>query len=160
MHYKEVEFDGIGTVRVYAPPTRRILSILEKKHPRPAVPIARETTATGKEIEMRIEDDPAYLAKVIEWEELINEEADRMGSLFMFKDLTVPEGWSAEEEVGAEVHFFDPDWKPEEGDVGRKLDYIQWVVLGPLKNQVRLTDALRELSGIDLDEVNANEATF
>ena len=109
---------------------------------------------------MRIDDDPAYLAELAAWNQLVNEKTDEYGSLFMFKDLEVPDGWDVEEAVGAEVRYLDPDWAPREGAMGRKLDYIQWDVLGDVMNAARVTTALRELSGIDLEEVEGNEASF
>lgn len=158
--YKDVELANGRTVRVYRPPTRRIIALVEKQHPRPQVPIITETTKAGKEISMRIDDDPVYLAAVREWEEFTAERIDQMGSLFMFKDEEVPEDWDVEAEIGAEVRFFDPTWEPREGAVGRKLDYIEWNILGDIVNSQKVTNALAELSGIDLEEVAANEASF
>ena len=160
MNYKDVTLLDGQVVRVYRPPTRRIIDMVEKQNPRPQAPVVKEKTATGKEIVMRIDDDPAYLEALDKWNQLVNEKTDEMGSLFMFKDLVVPDEWSVEEAVGAEARFFDPDWAPREGEMGRKLDYIQWTVLGDVMNAARVTDALRELSGIDLEEVERNEASF
>jgi hypothetical protein len=158
--YKDVELTDGRTVRVYRPPTRRIIALVEKQHPRPAAPVITEKNATGREITMVIKDDPAYLAALSEWEALTAEKIDQMGSLFMFKDIEVPEDWDIEAVVGAEVRFFDPEWAPREGTVGRKLDYIEWNILGDIVNSQKVTNALAELSGIDLEEVAANEASF
>lgn len=158
--YRDVELTDGRTVRVYQPPTRRLISIAEKQHPRPQPPVITEKTATGKEISMKIEDDPAYQAELAQWEEFTAERIDQMGSLFMFKDLEVPKGWDVESAVGAEVRFFDPNWQPREGAMGRKLDYIEWVILGDVVNSQRVTNAVAEMTGIDMQEVLANEASF
>lgn len=160
MNYKDVELTDGRTVRVYRPPTRRIIDIVEKQHPRPQPPTVTETTGPGKEIVMRIDDDPAYLAELEQWDELVREKTDEMGSLFMFKDVTPPDDWNLETEVGDEVRYFDPDWEPREGRIGRKLDYIQWNILGDVVDGMNVFDALREMSGIDLEGVASNEASF
>jgi len=160
MNYKDVELLDGRTVRVYRPPMRRIWDRVQEMHPRPQPPIVTEKTATGKEISMSIDDDPDYLRELAKWERLINEKVDEMGSLFMFKDLDVPDDWDVEEAVGAENRFFDPDWAPREGKMGRKLDYIQWVILANSVDSARIVEAQRELSGIDLEEVERNEASF
>jgi len=158
--YKDLQHPDGRTVRVYRPPTRRIIALVEGKHPRPQPPVITEKTVTGKEASMRIDDDPAYLARLAEWEALTAEKIDQMGSLFMFKDEVPPDDWDVEAEVGAEVRFFDPEWAPREGPMGRKLDYIEWNILGDIVMSQQITNALAELSGIDLAEVLANEASF
>ena len=158
--YKDVELTDGRSVRVYRPPSRRIIAMVEKQHPRPTAPIVTEKNATGREVSMVISDDPAYLAELAEWEVFTAEKIDQMGSLFMFKDEVVPEDWDIEAKIGAEVRFFDPEWSPREGAMGRKLDYIEWDILGDVVNSQRVTNALADLSGIDLEEVAANEASF
>lgn len=158
--YRDIELVDGRMVRVYLPPTRQIIANIERRHPRPQAPVVTERTATGKEISMRIDDDPAYLAEVERWESTTAEEIDQMGSLFMFKDEQVPDDWDVEAAVGEEVRYFDPEWKPREGPVGRKLDYIQWDILGDIVNSQRVTQAIAAMSGIDLGEVAANEASF
>jgi hypothetical protein len=44
--------------------------------------------------------------------------------------------------------------------MGRKLDYILWEVMGDALDANLLTNAEAELSGIDMEEVSANEASF
>ena len=160
MDHKDVELTDGRVVRVYSPPHVRISGILEKRHPRPQPLVVKETTKAGKEIVMTIDDDPEYLAKLNEWNRVRNEEADELGSLFMFKDEVPPDDWDVEAEVGDEVRYFDPDWQPREGKVGRKLDYIQWTIMDDLVNSKNVTQALRELAGIDLEEVERNIDSF
>ena len=157
--YKDVDLDG-RTVRVYRPPTRRIIENVRKRYPEPEPELVKEKGATGKEFVTALDKDPAYLAKHAAWIDLTNEEIDKMGSLFMLKDENPPDGWDVMAEVGDEVSYFDPDWKPREGKVGRKLDYIQWDIMGDLVHSQLITEALAELSGIDLEGVAANEASF
>ena len=158
--YKDVELLDGRTVRVYRSPTRRIVEIAEKQLPRPQAPMVKETLATGKEVTMRIEDDPQYLADLAAWEKLINEKVDEVGALFVLKDELPPEDWDVTAAVGEEVLYFDPDWKPREGKIGRRLDYLEWVILGHSVDAMRILNAQRELSGIDLEGVAANEASF
>jgi len=160
MDYKDVELTDGRVERVYSPPHVRIGAILDKRYPRPQPPVVEETTKAGKKIVMTIDDDPEYLAKLNEWNRVRNEEADELGSLFMFKDEEPPDDWDVEAEVGDEVRYFDPDWKPREGKVGRKLDYIQWTIMADVVNSMRVTDALRELAGIDMEEVARNLDSF
>ena len=160
MDYKDVELTDGRVVRVYSPPTVRIGGILDKRYPRPQAPVVKETTKGNKEIVMTIDDDPAYLEALNEWNRVRNEEADELGSLFMFKDVEVPEDWDIEAEVGEKVCYFDPHWKPREGRVGRKLDYIQWTIMADVVNHARVYNALRELAGIDMEEVARNLESF
>lgn len=158
--FKDVELVDGRTVRVYRPPYTRIHANVRRRFPEPQPPVVTEKTATGREMSMAILDDPDYLAAHAAWNEQYNEEVDRMRALFVLKDVEVPDGWSAEETVGEEMRFFDPDWKPNEGPMGRKLDYIMWEIMGDGVDANRITDAEAELSGIDLEEVRANEASF
>ena len=159
-NYKDVELTDGRTVRVYRPPTRRIMEIVSKKYPEPLPEWVKEEGVTGKEFATRLDNDPAYLAAHEAWTNLVNEEVDKRGSLFMFKDENPPDDWDVMAAVGENVLFFDPDWKPSEGKIGRKFDYIQWSILGDIVNSMRILDAQRELSGIELEEVAANEASF
>jgi hypothetical protein len=158
--YKDVELTNGRVERVYRPPTRRIVAMVEKKHPRPQAPVVTETTKSGTEISMTIDDDPAYKQALAQWEETVAEEVDQFSSLFMFKDLVVPEDWDIQSEVGAMAQFYDPQWAPRPGPMGRKLDYIEWIVLGDVVNSNRVINALAELAGIDMSEVASNEASF
>jgi len=159
-NFQDVELTDGRVVRVHRPPYTRIHDNVRKRFPEPEPPVVVEKTAAGKEIRMKILDDPAYLERHAEWEELYLQEVDKMRVLFMFKDIEVPEGWDVEAEVGEEMRFFDPDWKPNEGPMGRKLDYILWAIMGDTMDANRITNAEAELSGIDMAEVQATEASF
>jgi hypothetical protein len=169
--YKDVELTDGRTVRVYRPPYTRIHANVRKRFPepiRPEIPMVTAKTVTGGQSRpMPNPHDPDYLAAVERWEqahsvwqERYNDEVDRMRALFILKDVQVPEGWEAETAVGGEMRFFDPEWEPTPGPMGCKLDYILWEILGDVVNANRITDAEAELSGISLEEVQANEASF
>jgi len=161
--FQEVELTNGETVRVYRSPTQRILAMVEAKDPEPVVPIVTETNVTGRSISMSVPTDPDYVQALKEWNERKpgrDDEIEQLEALFMLKDLKVPENWDIEVEVGEEARFFDPDWAPREGAMGRKLDYIQWVILGDSVNAYRIQNARAELSGIDMQEVQAVTASF
>jgi len=158
--YAEVELVDGRMVRVYRTPNRRIIAMVEKKFPRPEPPVVTETTAQGKEVSMVITDNPEYIAALAQWEETMAQEVDMLGSLFMFKDVKVPDDWDIEAEVGTEVRFYDSEWQPRDGPMGRKLDYIEWSIMGDVANSQRVLNALVELAGIDSEEVASNEASF
>ena len=159
--YRDVELTDGRTERVYRPPYSRIHANVRKRLPEPMPPVITATNVTGREISgPPLVDDPTYRAEHALWEELRNEEVDKMGSLFMFKDLKVPADWDVEAVAGAEMRYFDPDWAPREGVIGRKLDYIQWDILADDENAMRVIDKVKEMVGIDLQEVDANVASF
>ena len=159
--YRDVELNDGRTVRVYRPPYSRIHANVAKRFPEPLPPVITATNVTGREIPgPPLVDDPTYREEHARWEETRNEAVDQMGSLFMFKDLEVPDGWDVEAVAGAEMRYFDPDWAPREGVIGRKLDYIQWDILADDENAMRVIRAVGEMTGIDVQEVEANLASF
>lgn len=156
---------------MYRPPYTRIHADVRRRFPepvKPSVPMVSETTVTGRQSRpIPIPTDPDYLEAVkkwevahAEWQEQYNEAVDEMRALFILKDVEVPEGWDVEAEVGDEMRFFNPKWKPHEGPMGRKLDYILWDIMGDGLDAQRITNAEAELAGISLEEVDANEASF
>ena len=160
MDYKEATLTDGQVVKVYRPPTFRIRGMVEKKYPRPEAPIVTETTAAGKEIQMEIGDDPQYLRDLAEWERLTAQETEELQWLFVFRDETPPEDWDAEAEVGMLVRLADPDWQPRQGPMGRKLDYIEWTLVGDITNARIVQSALVDMLGLDLAEVERNEDSF
>lgn len=169
--YKEIELTNGMKVRVYVPPTQRIMAMVEEKYPKPpkpVPPVVTEKTVTGREQVMSIDDDPTYLSELarwngkdlVEWQALTSEEIDRRNSLFVFKGLKVPDDWDVESEVGEIVRLDEPDWKPTPGEQGRKRDYIQWELLNNPQDALLVQQTLAELSGFNLKEVHANEASF
>jgi len=160
MDFQDVTLVNGDVVRVYRPPTSRLLAEVEKLHPRPQPPVKTETTKSGREIVMRIEDDPDYLKSLVQWEQEIRYRVDEMASLWTFKDERPPDDWSVEDEVGDEMRYFNPDWRAREGKVGKKLDWIEWHINGDPVDALHIQQALNELMNIDMEEVAQVEESF
>ena len=160
MNYKDVTLVNGEVVRVYRPPTSRLMAEAEKLNPRPEPPMVREKTASGRDVVMRIDDDPDYLQALAKWQDEIGQRVDEMGSLWIFRDEVVPEDWSVEDEVGEEMRYFNPDWKPREGKIGRKLDWIEWHISGDGVDALHIQQALNEMTAIDMEEVEQIQGSF
>lgn len=155
---KVVTFSNGMEVRIHVPPRviRELVEAAFPKPPEPEPPVRSDTTVTGKVISMTIWDDPAYLkaherweeVDVPEWESKVIQETDRRGTLFMFKDLEVPEDWDIEAEIGPIIRMDDPDWEPTPGELGRKRDYIQWELLVDQEDLMLVQTTLMELAGM------------
>jgi len=169
--YRDIELSDGTQVRVYVPPTQRIIAMVEKaipRPPKPMPPVITEKNVVGAEISMSIDHDPAYQAALYRWENQdipewrarTNEEIDKRSALFIFKDVQVPDDWDVEAEIGELIRLDEPDWEPTPGPLGRKRDYIQWALLGDPVDALLVQQTLAEMASIDLSEVNANEATF
>jgi len=160
MNYKDIEWADGAPGRVYRPPTRSIGDNVSRRLPEPQPPVVEEENKAGKKFVTILDQDPEYLQRHAEWRRKFNEEVDKIGTLFALKDLVVPEGWSLEDEVGEEMHYFDPDFAPREGEIGRKLDYIEWHIMGDPVNANLYVDTLRELLGIDMEAVQRERDSF
>jgi hypothetical protein len=159
--YRDIELKSGMEVRVYLPPYSQIRANVLKLHPEPKPPVITVTNVTGREISgPPIVDDPEYVAAWYAWNDIYQEKVSEGRALFMFKDVIVPEKWDVEATAGAEMRYINPEWAPREGEMGRKLDYIQWEILENLDDAKLIADTERELSGIPMDEVIANEASF
>lgn len=167
---KVVTFSNGMEVRIYVPP-RAIRDMVEKAFPKPTEPeppVRTDTSVTGKEISMTIRDDPAYIkaherweeVDVPEWEAMVAQETDRRGTLWMFKDLEVPESWDVEAEIGELIRMDEPDWKPEPGELGRKRMYIQWELLVDPEDALLVQTTLLELAGMSQEGISAFLASF
>lgn len=159
MNYKEVELTTGKVVRVYPPPALRVYKMLEKRYPEPQKKIVTEKTATGREISMVIEDDPEYELAVKVWEEKIEDEADGLRALFALKDEKVPDDFDMSL-YSAILNYSNPDWKPREGASGRKLDWIEWELLGNPADASRVAVAINDLISVDMEEVETIEKSF
>jgi hypothetical protein len=158
--YRDIKLsDGRG-VRVYAPPTIKIAEMVARKYPLPDVPVVEEETRAGKTIRMTIDDDPAYLAEVERVETQRNQETAALSSLFTFRDERPPEEFDAETELGDLVRYIDPEWQPRLGQSGRKLDWVEWVLLANPADAIAVQNTIAEMMGISLEVVEQVEATF
>ena len=167
---KVVTFSNGMEVRIHIPP-RAIRDMVEKaipKPPEPEPPVRTDTNVVGKEISMTIWDDPAYLqaherweqVDVPAWEARVAEETDRRGTLWMFKELEVPEDWDIEAEIGDLIRMDEPDWQPTPGELGRKRDYIQWELLVDPDDALMVQTTLMELAGMSRERIDAFLASF
>lgn len=160
-NYRDVELT-IGAVRVYSPPLVKIDAIIEKdptlKLPEPE--IIEEEMKSGKTVVVVKDDDPEYLRELAKVEALREEKGREMMWLFALRDVKPPEGWDIEAQMGDEIRFYDPEWKPREGKVARKLDYIEWVVLVDGANVRAVNNALNELAGVSEEVVKQIENSF
>ena len=134
--------------------------VVTKRHPLPTAPIIETATASGETLKMSIEDDPEYLAQkqVVETQRMAA--LQEAYTLFALKDVVVPEDFDITEEFGDELSYLDPDWKPREGKSGRKLDYIDYILLAGSADNLRVSEAINELVSIDQEVVDAIEASF
>lgn len=150
--------DGIE-LTVYRPPTR-LYSIAKRMYPEPEAPIVETKTASGSVMQMQIVDDPSYLKAKVDNDRLISDKLVELESLSALRDVEVPDDFDMMAEVGEVMQYADPDWKPREGEAGRKLDYIEWMLLADIDDANIVTIAIAELSGIDLEEITRVEESF
>lgn len=157
--YVNVKLQSGREVRVYAPPMSKIMALSNRKHPYPDVPVVTDVSGTGEEISMQIDDDPAYMAKLREVDEARSVDIQELTFLFALKDENPPDDFNAES-FGAEMRYLNPDWKPRDGPMGRKLDWIEYVLLASTADQIILSSAINEMSTMDMEEVEAIRANF
>lgn len=159
MKYVDVELSSGEKVRVYPSPGLKVSQLAEEKFPTPLAPVRESKTVTGDTIKMSIDDDPDYLREKARVDVLQADEIGSLTMLFCLKDVKVPADFDMEA-VTEIVCFSKPDWQPREGTVGRKLDYLEWVLLANPADRLKIQEALAELSGINLDAVKATEDSF
>lgn len=168
--YKEVELFSIGKTRVYIPPNTKIASMLRKKYADryPAQPAQQIKLATQKGQPAEYETiltatGPEYEAWRRACDAIDDErftEANGLNFLFALRDVDVPGDFDADTQFGDEARFIDPDWKPRTGKLGRKLDYIEWVVLANSHDQALVSSAMNQLIGIEPEVVADVKDTF
>lgn len=157
--YKDVTLSDGQEIRVYVPPSIKLAQMLMASYPDPKPPIVESKTVTGGTIKMIIEDDPDYLKEKDRIEELRNEKLNELTALFSLKDVEVPEDWNMGEFDWLAL-YVDPDWSPRKGYHGRKLDYIEWDLLGNPADTILIQEARAEMAGIDFGVVDQIEASF
>jgi hypothetical protein len=157
--YKDITLSDGQKIRVYVPPSIKLAQMLMTSYPDPKVPVVESKTVTGGVIKMAIEDDPAYLAEKARAEGLRNKKLDELTALYSLKDVKVPDDWNLGEFDWLAL-MADPDWSPREGKLGRKLDYIEWDLLGNPADAILVQRARAEMAGIDFGVVDQIEASF
>jgi len=168
--FNEVALKSVGKSRVHLPPNVRITTMLRKRYARryPPQPSNQIKLATPKgqpaEYEtILIARGPEYDAWRVECDVIDAErytEGEGLNYLFALKDVVVPDDFDADAQFGDEVRYVDPDWKPRGGDLGRKLDYIEWVVLANSHDQNVVSLAMNQLLGLDQEVVDDVVNTF
>jgi hypothetical protein len=133
--------------------------MVNKQYPDPKPPVRTSDGVAGP-VSMVVEDDPEYLMEKERIELLRGERLNELSFLWALKDVVVPEGFDVADELGELIRLGDPDWQPRTGDVGRKLDYIEWVLLANYVDQRKVQGALAELQGIDLGASKSIEDSF
>ena len=159
MNSKKVKLSSGHEVVVYVPPMGKLHSIALARYPIPKVPIIEEKTATGDTIRMAVENDPDYLAKVDEMEEKRRQAVDELNILFALQLEKTPDDFDVMV-YSEEIQYINPDWAPREGKVGRKLDWIEFDLLGAFQDSMLVQNTLNELIGIDMEVVEQIAASF
>jgi hypothetical protein len=157
--YKEIELSDGRKVRVYPPRSIAMDQLLMRRYPDPQPPIVESETVGGGTIRMMIEDDPEYLRKKAEITELRSEKLEELSALDSLRDIKVPDDWSTESFAYLAL-LADPDWQPREGKSGRKLDYIEWDLLGNPADTILVQEVRAQMMGIDMEVIDAIEASF
>lgn len=142
--------------------------MVQKRFPLPPQPRmdVKLATAKGQPAEyetLLIAEGPKFDAWEAECDgvrETIREEEDEQSYLFALKDVKVPDEFDIESEYGDMIRYKSPNWKPRIGKIGRKLDYLEWIVMGYSDDAVMVSQALNELAGISQEVVDDVKATF
>lgn len=156
---KEITLSSGETVTVYPVP-QKVYDLLVVKYPYPPIPIIEisgEDTATGEPMRMAKSSDPDYNRQCAEIDQRRMEEWGEVQFLWALRDVEVPDGWKP---PLASIQYILPDWEPRQGEMGRKLDYIEWGLLQNPGDVTRVQRAINELGGIDEEVVKAIESTF
>jgi len=146
-------------VNLRTPATWKAWGMAECRYPEVQPPVTTSTTVTGQEISMSIDDDPGYLLAVKEREKKVNSTASELIMLLALKDVKVPDGWTPDV-YADEFMYVNPDWKPREGAVGVKLDYIEYELLAAPKDFALVQSFINESTDVDQDEVDSIVKSF
>jgi hypothetical protein len=155
---KEVKL-STGVVVTVHPVPQKIYDVIRMRHPDPPVPVVEDTrTATGEPMRYENRDDPDYRAALAEAERARQTAWAEASLLFGLPDVEVPEGWQPPVE---ELEYLTGgQWKPREGEKGRKLDYIEWGLLAVVGDYQRVQAAINQLAMVSEEAVDAVEVTF
>lgn len=158
-NYKDVQLTSGATVRVYAPPSSKLYWMVAAKYPELTPPIV-ESESVGGTIKMIIKDDPDYLAGVKARELRITTETNEVTTLFALKDEVPPEDFDVEVEYGDLIRLVDEKWEPRAGKAGRKLDWIEWELLGNPSDTAIVQVTITELISVNMEVVSAIGDSF
>jgi hypothetical protein len=156
---RKVELSNGETVTVYPIP-QKVYDLTRKKHPYPPVPIVEigaEDTATGETMRVAKESDPEYKRQCAEVDHMRIEDWAEGQLLWGLRDVKPPKDWEPPAEM---LRYMDPNWQPRKGELGRKLDYIEWDLLQNAGDMIKVQRAINELTGIDEEAAETVEETF
>ena len=146
-------------ISVRIPAVWKAWGLAEKRYPEVKPPVVTSETVTGETISMSIDDDPDYLAAVADRDKRVSDAASELILLLTLKDVDVPDGWNTDE-YRDEFLYIDPDWKPREGAVGRKLDYIEYDLLAAPKDFALIQAFTSDAVNVDQEEVDSVVKSF
>lgn len=166
--YKDVVLKSIGKTRVYRPPNMRIHRMVSAKYKYPPQPTSQVEMYRGKGQPKDVEtillvegpEFDAWKAECDAIDERRFAEINEYNYLFALKDVSVPDDFDADAEFGEFARAIDPLWSSRPGDTGRKLDYLEWVVMGLADDETEVGNALNELLGLDMEVVNDVKSNF
>ena len=141
------------------PPSVKISMVLAKKYPLPEIPIRELKTVAGETERIQIVDDPDYLAEKARIEVERDKERDEWYYLYALRDVKVPDNFDVEVYRDLAV-LENPDWQPRTDARGRKLDYLEWELLGDPSNYNRVQNALVQMMTVDEEVVELIEESF
>jgi len=166
--YKDITLQSIGAVRVHRPPNMKINRMVSKKYHYPEQPTTVVEMYRGKnepkeqETILLVEgpEFDAWRAECASVDEARHTEINDATFLYALKDVKVPDDFDIEAEYGDFARMMDDDWAPRLGKTGRRLDYLEWVVMGLADDAVAISNTLNELMGIDQEVVDDVKGSF
>lgn len=159
MNKKVITLANGDELEVFSPPLNA-WDLVKKRYPEPEPPEVEEKVASGSTVTIQIVDDPNYLIEKERIAQLQNDLYQEVCALGALRRVVVPDGFDAGAEFGEVLQYADPDWQPREGPGGRKLDYIDYVLLTNTKDVMAVQIAMSELMGIDSKEVDSIQESF
>jgi hypothetical protein len=155
---KEVKLSTGVTVTVHPVP-QKVYDVIRMKHPDPPVPVLEDDrTATGEPMLYQAPNDPTYLEQKARAERARQTAWAEASLLFGLPEVEVPDGWQP---PAAELEYLTGgEWKPRQGETGRKLDYIEWDLLAVVGDYQRVQAAINQLAMVSEEATDAVEATF
>ena len=166
--YKDIVLQSIGKVRVYRPPNMKIHRMVSAKYRYPPQPTKEIEMYRGKnepkekETILLVEgpEFDAWKGECTSIDEARYTEINDFNYLYALKDVEMPGEFDPEAEFGDFARMLDENWKPRGGSNGRRLDYLEWVVMGLSDDAAVVSNAMSELMGIEQEVVDDVKASF
>lgn len=166
--YKDIVLLSIGKARVYRPPNMKIHRMISAKYKYPDQPTTTVEMYRGKgqpkeKETILIVEGPEFDAWKGECDSIDkarHTEINDYNYLYALKDVVVPDDFDADIDPGTFARLIDKAWQPRPGTTGRKLDFLEWVVLGMSDDSTAVSDAIDELNGISQEVVDDVKDSF